>query len=191
MLETLIQWDQELFLWLNSHHVDWLDPVMRFITGRNEWIPLYLLIIAIIIKQLKWRSIFLLLSFALLITLADQAASGFFKPFFERLRPCHDPDIQHLVHTIKSCGGKYGFASSHAANTFALASFLFLIYRNTYSKLMFGWAAIVSYSRIYAGVHYPADIITGALLGLLAAIITYYIYKSLFKKDLQKIHGFV
>ncbi len=191
MLDTLIQWDQQLFLWLNSLHADWLDPVMRFITGRNEWIPLYLLIIAIIIKQLKWRAIFLLLGFALLITLADQSASGFFKPFFERLRPCHNPEIGHLVHSIKGCGGKYGFASSHASNTFALGTFLYLIYRNFYGKLMLVWAAVVSYSRIYAGVHYPADILVGALLGITSAFITYWLYRQFFYTDLQKIHGFV
>jgi len=191
MLETLIHWDQQLFLFLNDLHADWLDPIMRFITGRNEWIPLYLLIIILIIRQLGWRSVFMLLGFGLLITLADQSASGFFKPFFERLRPCHNPDIQHLVHTIKSCGGQYGFASSHASNTFALATFLLLVYRNKWSKLMLVWAAVVSYSRIYAGVHYPGDIVMGAMLGIISALIVYWLYKTFFNKDLQKIHGLV
>lgn len=191
MLETLIHWDEKLFLFLNGLHADWLDPIMRFITGRNEWIPLYLLIIILIIRQLGWRSVFMLLGFGLLITLADQSASGFFKPFFERLRPCHNPEIEHLVHTIKRCGGQYGFASSHASNTFALGTFLFLVYRNMWSKLMLVWAAVVSYSRIYAGVHYPGDILMGAILGVLSAFIVYWLYRKFFYKDLQKIHGLV
>ena len=191
MLETLIHWDEQLFLFLNGLHADWLDPIMRFITGRNEWIPLYLLIIILIIRQLGWRSVFMLLGFGLLITLADQSASGFFKPFFERLRPCHNPEIEHLVHTIKRCGGQYGFASSHASNTFALGTFLFLVYRNKWSKLMLVWAAVVSYSRIYAGVHYPGDILVGAILGVLSAFIVYGLYRKFFYKDLQKIHGLV
>ncbi|MBK6263517.1 phosphatase PAP2 family protein [Marivirga sp. S37H4] len=191
MLDKLIEWDQQLFLWLNSLHVDWLDPVMLSITGRNIWFPLYALIIFIIVRQLKWRSVYLLLGFALLITLADQSASGFFKPFFERLRPCHEPALQDMIHMIKGCGGKYGFASSHASNTFALAIFLWLVYRNMYAKIMIVWAIVVSYSRIYAGVHYPGDIIMGAILGWISALIVYHLYKRFFPTDLEKIHRFV
>lgn len=191
MLETLVELDQQLFLWLNGWHADWLDPIMLAITGKNIWIPLYAVILFIVIRKLKWQSWSMLLAFALLITLADQSASGFFKPFFERFRPCHEPAIQDLVHLVKGCGGKYGFASSHASNTFALAFFLFFIYRNTYAKIMIGWAVLVSYSRIYVGVHYPGDILMGAILGLLAAIITYQLYKRIFPNHLEKIHGFV
>ncbi|GAA5020725.1 phosphatase PAP2 family protein [Marivirga lumbricoides] len=191
MLETLIEWDIRLFLFLNGLHTDWLDPVMLAITGKYLWIPLYVVILAIMIRKLKWRSIYIMVAFALLITLADQSASGLFKPFFERLRPCYNPDIQEMVHIVKHCGGKYGFASSHASNTFALAIFLWLIYRNLFGKIMIGWAVLVSYSRIYVGVHYPADIIMGAILGLLSALIVYYLYKRIFPNDLEKIHGFI
>lgn len=191
MLDQIIKWDQELFLWLNSLHTDWLDPIMLFITEKNTWIPLYLLIVIIIVRQLGWRSIFLLLGFGLLILLADQAASGLFKPFFERLRPCHNPALAEWVHTIKNCGGQYGFASSHASNTFALGTFIYLIYRNIWGKLMIAWAMVVSYSRIYAGVHFPADILVGAILGIIAAFIVYALYRRFFYQDLQKIHGSV
>jgi undecaprenyl-diphosphatase len=92
---------------------------------------------------------------------------------------------------VKGCGGQYGFASSHASNTFALAFFLLFIYRNKYAKMMIGWAVIVSYSRIYVGVHYPGDIVMGAILGLLSAIITYQLYKRIFPKHLEKIHSTV
>ncbi|MFQ3212492.1 MAG: undecaprenyl-diphosphatase [Marivirga sp.] len=191
MIEQFNIWDQQLFLWLNGFHADWLDPMMLFITAKNTWIPLYLLIVVIFIRKLGWRSIYLLAACGLLILLADQSASGLFKPFFERLRPCHNPQIQDVVHTIKHCGGQYGFASSHASNTFALATFLFLLYRNKWSKLMLGWAVVVSYSRIYAGVHYPADILVGAILGALSAIIVYFLYRKYFSNDLQKIHSFI
>ncbi|WNB17481.1 phosphatase PAP2 family protein [Marivirga arenosa] len=191
MLESLIEFDQQLFLWLNGFHADWLDPIMLFITKRNPWIPLYALILFFVIKQLRWQSWSMLIAFAVLITLADQAASGFFKPFFERLRPCHEPSIQAMVHMVKGCGGKFGFASSHASNTIALATFLWLIYRNVYAKMMIVWAIVVSYSRIYVGVHYPGDIIMGAILGILAAIITYNLYKRIFPNHLEKIHSIV
>ncbi|MGJ3234761.1 phosphatase PAP2 family protein [Marivirga sp.] len=191
MLESLIELDQQFFLWLNGLNADWLDPIMLFITKRNPWILLYALILFLVIRRLKWQSWSMILAFALLITLADQAASGFFKPFFERLRPCHEPAIQDLVHMVKGCGGQYGFASSHASNTFALAFFLWFIYRNNYAKIMIGWAVVVSYSRIYVGVHYPGDIIMGAILGIIAAIITYQLYKRIFPNHLEKIHGVV
>lgn len=191
MIETLIEWDIRLFLFLNSLHADWLDPIMKAITGKYLWIPLYVVILAIMIRKLKWRSVYIMIAFALLITLADQSASGFFKPFFERLRPCHNPEIQEMVHTLKHCGGQYGFASSHASNTFALAIFLWLIYRNMFGRIMIGWAVLVSYSRIYVGVHYPGDIIMGAILGWMSALIVYYLYKRIFPKDLEKIHGFI
>jgi undecaprenyl-diphosphatase len=191
MIEQFNNWDQQLFLWLNGFHADWLDPIMLFITAKNTWIPLYFLIVVIFIRKLGWRSIYLLGACGLLILLADQSASGLFKPFFERLRPCHNVQIQDLVHTIKHCGGQYGFASSHASNTFALATFLFLLFRNKWSKLMLVWAAVVSYSRIYAGVHYPADILVGAILGALSAFIVYFLYRKYFPNDLQKIHSFI
>lgn len=186
-MDSIINLDTEFFLWLNSLHADWLDPIMLFITKRNTWIPFYLLIIVLLFRSLGWRAIFLLLSIGLLITLADQAASGFFKPFFARLRPCHNPAIQDVVHTIKGCGGRFGFASSHASNTFALGTFLHLVYRNNYTKGLIAWAAVVSYSRIYAGVHYPADIFVGALLGIASAFIVYALYRQFFKSDLEKI----
>lgn len=189
MLQSLIELDQQLFLWLNGLHADWLDPIMLAITGRNIWIPLYAVILFLVIRKLKWQSWSMILGFALLITLADQAASGLFKPFFERLRPCYEPAIQEMVHLVKYCGGQYGFASSHASNTFALAFFLFFIYRNIYTKWMIVWAVLVSYSRIYVGVHYPGDIIMGAILGVIAAIITYLLYKRIFPNHLEKIHG--
>jgi len=191
MLESLIELDQQFFLWLNGLHVDWLDPIMLAITGRNIWFPLYAVILFLVISKLKWQSWSMILAFTLLITLADQAASGFFKPFFERFRPCHEPGIQDMVHLVKGCGGKYGFASSHASNTFALAFFLLFIYRNVYARWMVIWAVVVSYSRIYVGVHYPGDILMGALLGVLAALITYQLFKRIFPSHLEKIHGIV
>ena len=106
------------------------------------------------------------------IGLSDYITSGIMKPFFERLRPCHNPEISYMVHLVSNCGGKYGFASGHAANSFALASSLFLIYRKQIKYLgwMYLWASIVAYSRIYVGVHYPFDVITGALIGIVFSI---------------------
>lgn len=107
----------------------------------------------------------------IVIILADQISVNLFKEVFLRLRPCHNPEIKDLVHTINgACGGKYGFVSSHASNTFALAVFVGSVFKKQVEWMlftMFLWAAIVSYSRIYVGVHYPGDVLVGALLGSL------------------------
>jgi undecaprenyl-diphosphatase len=104
---------------------------------------------------------------ALTILLADQFTSGFLKPLMERLRPCHDPRWEGIIHNYGRCGGLYGFVSSHAANTFGMAVFLNLKLKGKVKHL--GWlylyAAVVSYTRIYLGVHYPFDIVLGALIG--------------------------
>jgi undecaprenyl-diphosphatase len=170
MLETISRLDQALFLWLNGWHHPALDGPMAYITGTATWIPLY----ALIVGWLGWlhrrRAVAVVVVIALAITLADQFASGLMKPLVGRLRPCHQPEIAAQVHTIVGCGGQFGFVSSHAANSFALATLIFLLGR-PYARYrwlgwaMFGWAALVSYSRIYAGVHYPTDLLGGGAAG--------------------------
>ncbi|BDD04195.1 phosphatase PAP2 family protein [Aureibacter tunicatorum] len=175
-LEKVIQWDKELFLYLNGKHVDFLDPIMQTITASKTWIPFYLILVGFVYYKYRKHSWLIFLGVGLVILLADQTTSGFMKPFFERFRPCHDPEIKDLVHLVKGCGGRYGFASSHAANTFGLATFLYV---RTHKQLkwmgwLFLWAAIVSYSRIYVGVHYPLDIIVGGLIGVISGLIGSY-----------------
>jgi undecaprenyl-diphosphatase len=121
------------------------------------------------IYYFRKQSWLIILLIALLITSSDQL-SGLIKNTVKRLRPCHNPEISNLVHTLNHCGGNFGFVSSHAANSFALATFVTLLLSVKYEYLawvMFGWAAVVSYSRIYLGVHYPADVAGGAILGVM------------------------
>ena len=163
--------DHQLFLFLNGLHVGWLDPVMIFISSEAGWIPFYAVLLFLVFKKYKWQGLWVVLGVAVLITCSDQLSAHVFKPVFQRLRPCYDPLIQDLVHLPKGKpGGHYGFISSHACNTFALATFITLIMKKFYKKigwLMFTWAAVVSYSRIYMGVHFPGDIICGAIVGLI------------------------
>lgn len=173
MLEKIIEKDIALFLYFNSKHNAMWDQVMYWVTDRLFWIPLYMAIVIFVILKYKRNAWVILLSIAVLILLADQISSGLLKPWVERLRPCHEPQLQGLVHLVRGCGGKYGFVSSHAANTFALVTFLGLVLRKRikviYIGLLFAWACLVSYSRIYVGVHYPLDVFGGGCLGILLA----------------------
>jgi undecaprenyl-diphosphatase len=184
MYEALVDFDRNLFLALNSMHSPMMDSVMWWITGRFIWIPLYAFMAYFLYRKFGNQALFMVLFGAILITLSDQG-SVMLKNFFERERPCHDEFISLLVHTVNNkCGGKFGFVSSHASNTMAVFAYLMLLTRHSFSrKLMVAigfWVLIVSYSRIYLGVHFPADIIGGWLVGILAGFITYVIYRLVF-----------
>jgi len=166
MIETLLNWDTQFFLFLNGLNSPFWDPIMVFASGKLTWLPFYLLLIFFIAKKHGWKTLWWLVAIALVIVASDQISVGLFKNVFQRLRPCHTPDINGLVHLVGKCGGKFGFVSSHAANTFGVAVFLSLLFRNKWATLgLISWAAFVSYSRIYLGVHFPGDILCGALLG--------------------------
>lgn len=169
MLQYLLELDTEVFLFFNRMHHPVMDSIMWFMSGISNWIPLYLVFIALIIKNYQKETWLILLAIALVILAADQITSGFMKPFFERLRPSHEPALDGLVHTVNDYkGGRFGFASGHSSNSFAIATILFLLFRQKYTWVlcMFVWAAVVAYSRIYLGVHYPGDIIVGGLIGV-------------------------
>lgn len=180
MVETLQELDRQLMLELNSSHNSFFDEAMFWASHKFFWIPFYLLLVYLMIRKAQWNTVYILISIALVITFADRFTSGFMKPFFERPRPCHDPEIGHLIHTFGKCGGRYGFASSHAANVFGLATFLWLLMRRWYRYigLLFAWAIFVSYSRVYLGVHYPGDITVGAMVGIFFGWLVYWCYQQ-------------
>lgn len=181
MRETLNQLDTSLFLWLNGRHAPWLDPIMVFVTERNSWIPFYALLVGWLIYRYRKQAIGILLTIIAAVALADQVASSVFKPLTHRLRPCHEVALQKLIHPVLECGGLYGFVSSHAATTFALATSLWLLIGKQYpwTKWVFLWAAFVSYSRIYVAAHYPLDVLAGTGTGILAAYICVAIYQKI------------
>ncbi len=169
VINQLIAWDHDLFFTLNGHYSNFWDAFMWIFSSKLIWIPVAASILYILFQDKKSEFLFILIGLVVTIVLCDQISSSVFKPMFERLRPSREFDgLVHIVNGYK--GGKYGFVSSHAANAFGFALFSSLIFKfKPYTIIVFTWALINSYSRIYLGVHYPLDIICGALLGLLCA----------------------
>ncbi len=182
MLNRLEQIDQSLFLTLNGWHNTFFDSFFWWISNRYIWIPLYLFMAYLIIRKYKKQSWIIILSAIILIFITDQVSVHLFKNIFIRYRPSHNLDIKTMVHIINGYrGGLYGFVSSHAANSFGIAIFTALFLKNRwYWWSILLWAALVSYSRIYLGVHYPADIVGGAILGGFLAIFVYFIFLKVF-----------
>ena len=180
-MTTLSTIDSDLFLFLNGLHVDWMDGIMVLLTDMWVWFPLYLLLIYWVMKQYGKRCWWVFLVVGLVVFCSDQLASHVCKPLFHRLRPCYNPDFQDLIYLPKGlAGGKYGFVSSHAANTFAIAAFLTPALRKLRpwaGIALYLWAFISSYSRIYIGYHYPGDILCGAILGLLIGLVFWKLFQ--------------
>jgi undecaprenyl-diphosphatase len=182
MLELLNQWDTNIFLALNGLNHPLLDPVMIFISDSK--IPIItLLVLFIVFGYLKLKKhIFIAIICAMVgIGISDSVSSRVFKPGFKRLRPCKVEVLKDKVHLAgKKCwGGKYGFFSSHASNTFTMALFFWLLFRrfNRGFVLLFPYAILVSYSRIYLAKHYPGDLFAGAIFGLLCGFLMYKLYQ--------------
>lgn len=177
MLEELIQYDTDVFLYLNNLGTDTWDGFWLFVTNKVSSIPLYIVLLLLAYKQVGLKkTLLILVSVGVLIGATDQLAN-FFKYGVARLRPCHNPDIDGLVRLVKSsCGGKYGYFSAHAANSFAVAIFFGNLLKDKFKYikyLLIVWAAFVAYSRIYIGVHYTLDVATGILIGTFMGFVFY------------------
>jgi len=172
-METIKQLDQSFLLFLNSFHNSFWDKAVTIFTSIEIWIPFYILIIYFIIKTYQRNSIYILLLIALSIVVSDQF-SGLIKNLVERPRPTHDPVLGNIIHNVYNRGGAFGFFSAHAANTFTLAIISAKLFKNqAFTIMIFVWAILVSYTRIYIGLHYPGDILTGWIWGFLTGFVIY------------------
>jgi undecaprenyl-diphosphatase len=173
MLEYLNHIDRSLFLFLNGLHTPWLDPVMFWISNALIWIPFFLLLLWMVVRKYGRNTLWILLFVALMIAAGDQLAN-LFKDGVHRLRPSQDATLC-CVHIVNGyTGGTFGFYSAHASNTFSLAVFLTIILRSHYrwiAVVVLPWAFVMSYTRIYLGVHYPGDMLAGMITGILLGLI--------------------
>ena len=180
MLEALLRLDDHLTLSINGSHAQFLDWFMIWLSEKWVWMPLYGWLTFLIFKHYPTKkALIILFGIGAAIALSDQSTSAVLKPIFERLRPCHEPRLMPFLHLPKGCGGKFGFASSHAANSFCLAAFCFLTMGKKIKPIafLFLWAFLVSWSRIYLGAHYVGDVLVGALIGMFWAGLVFAIAK--------------
>lgn len=184
MLEQLLSLDQRLTLLLNGSHSIYWDTFFMTVTSTVVWLPLVAVLLYVLIRNNATYNVFLVILFiGLSILFADQMASGICKPYFERFRPTHEPSIMYTVKVVNGYrGGLYGFFSSHAANTFAVAVFVSLLIRRLrLSIVLFIWAIQNTWSRVYLGVHYAGDLLVGVVWGSLVGSLMYFIMKKISK----------
>lgn len=184
----LAELDRELFLYLNnlgSEKWDWM-----WIAISDKWmaIPLYALLLFLIFRKFGWKpTLITMVVVALLITATDQLAN-LFKHGFERPRPCRQEGVMEYARYVAERCGRFGYFSAHAANSTGVAVFLSLLFKKHYPKLVIFlliWAVVVSYSRIYLGVHYPGDVVTGMLIGAIFGFLFHYLRKFATQKILK------
>lgn len=186
IIEFLTSIDSAVFLFLNGLHTAITDFLMLWVSNKWIWIPLYIILIYAILKREKNKGFLAIGFLILLVIITDLTSVHVFKELFQRLRPCHNPEIMESIHMVgDNCGGKFGFVSSHAANHFGLAVFLSRLFQNRkFSAFIYIWASIIAYSRIYIGVHYPGDVIGGIILGIIMGFIIWKLYKYFYIKYL-------
>jgi undecaprenyl-diphosphatase len=186
MLEFLLNADTKLFLLINGWHSPFFDILMTYISAKLFWLPLYLLLFWLIIRDFGKKTFILLLFIAAVLVLTDQVSVHLFKNVFQRLRPCHNESLAALVHTVNNhCGGKYSFVSSHATNVFGIVAFMFGLLGKRYKWLIWillVWGLLVMYSRVYLGVHYPGDVLAGAVVGMIIGSLLLLAYRYADKK---------
>lgn len=178
MLEKILSLDTQLFIYLNSLGSETYDGLWLIITKQVYWIPFFLLLFYLIYKKLGIKqTLYLLLFVAFLVTATDQI-TNLFKHTFQRPRPCNNPEINTFIRIVQA-RTSFSFFSGHAANTMAVTTFLYLIFKKQfkYFGLLFLWPLIFAYSRIYLGLHYPLDILSGYLCGLILGSLMYKVYQ--------------
>lgn len=184
MFEYLLSLDKQLFLFLNSLGVSSWDGFWLYLSRTISWItvPLILFLLSSTFRLFGWKRALIYIIAVVITLICTELLSIFVKEAVGRLRPCHDIQLEGLFRNVRNyCGGKYGYFSAHAANSFALAGFFYKVFEKRFrlNRLLLFWASLVAYSRIYIGVHYPFDVVSGAVIGLIISFSLVMIAKKL------------
>jgi len=182
MIDQLISLDQQAFLAINqglsNAFFDWLMPILR---NPYTWAPLYLFIVVFSIRNYRKKGVLIVLFILITFGIADALSSSVIKKSVKRVRPCNDIEFKEEVAVRVRCGSGYSFTSSHAANHFAISTVLILIFYRRWKHILWLallWAALVSFAQVYVGVHYPLDVIAGALLGTVIGCLTGFVFRA-------------
>lgn len=184
MLEKIIAIDKDLLVFLNGLGSEFFDGFWLTITVQEYWTPYFLLIFYFLAKKIGWKNFLIALVFIAFLILVSDQTSNFFKNHFQRLRPCNDLDLKNIIRIVKP-SDSYSFFSGHATNSMATTVFVFLIIRRyyKYALLLFLFPLIFAFSRIYLGLHFPTDILTGYAFGASFGFVFYKIYQKYILKD--------
>lgn len=186
MIEHLIELDQDLFLFLNGLGNTTWDGFWLAYTEKVNWIPFYLVLAFLLYKKLGIKMLFVTLVIAVLMVSFTDQITNIFKHTVQRFRPCKQEGIAELMRLVKdSCGGRYGYFSGHSSNSMGIAILVGLILRDKYKYLIYilvFWAILMGYSRIYIGVHYPLDVLSGFVFGAISSYGFYRLDKYIYRK---------
>jgi undecaprenyl-diphosphatase len=188
LLTEIEKLDREVFMIINSENTNvFFDKIMPWLRNSSSWIPLYIALVAYIVWKKKKQSLAWIAAIIIAVVLSDQISSHVIKPFVARLRPCANPYFYtHVRLLLKQCSTAYSFTSSHAANHFEMASFIYFSFKKfdyNMPYIWFFWAAIICYAQVYVGVHYPLDVAAGGVLGLGLGYIVYALYNKIVLKE--------
>lgn len=186
ILYRIADWDKELFLYINSHHISWLDPIMLALSSFTSWVSVCFLIIIYMLyrggKKRVMAPIFMLLTIGI-----NSGINHLVKLFIARPRPLQVEAWQGIIHAIEEYETSYSFFSAHSSNSFSMAIFSLLYFKNKkYSYIILSWATLVAYSRIYVGKHYPADVFCGIAFGIMMGFICFKLFERYRDSRLRK-----
>jgi membrane-associated phospholipid phosphatase len=183
-LQKLIEWDKWLFIKINNGLANPIfDAVMPYLREPSIWTPAYIFLLIFAITNFKTKGLWWCLFFICLVAMTDLVSAKVMKENIERVRPCYDTDLYGYIRLlVKNCGGKHSFTSNHAANHFGMSVFMFLTFRPVFRKwawLILIWGVLIGFAQVYVGLHFPGDVLGGALIGIFfGSLVAWFFHKK-------------